>query len=284
MRSFLAVVDEGSLTGAARALNLSQPTLGRHIKAVEDAVGEPLFKRTARGFDPTEAGRKLARPARDMAAASREFETMAVGRDARLSGTVRLTASVVVSNYILPAIIADLRRTEPEVEIELVPSDTSENLIFREADIAVRMYRPTQLDVVTRKITQQPLALYGAHELLDRRGTPQTLDDLAHYPFVGFDRSKLIVDHMRDAGLHVDRHFFGVRCDDQATFWQLVRAGCGLGAMQTAIGDVDPLVRKVDLDLNLPPLPIWLTAHEALHKNVRIKRVWDHLAAALAKI
>lgn len=284
IQSFLAVADGGSLTAAARALQLSQPTLGRHIKAMESVLAVSLFVRTAKGFDLTEAGQSLVEPARAMAAASQRFENAAAGRDTQLAGTVRITASMVVSHYILPPIIADLRRRQPEIEIELVPTDASENLIFREADIAVRMYQPQQLEVITRKVAQQPLALYAAHSIIETWGRPLVLDDLSSMPFVGFDRSKLIISHMKDVGFDIDRHFFGVRCDDQAAFWQLVCAGCGVGAMQTVIGDAEPLVERLDIELNLPPLPIWLTAHEALHKNVRIKHVWDHLATELARL
>ena len=133
IRAFLAVAETGSLSAAARKTGQSQPTLGRHIKAAEAALGVDLFLRASDGLHLTEAGASLL-------------------RDARISGTVRITASIVVSHYLLPPIIAELRRAEPDIEIELVPSDTTENLIFREADIAIRMFRPTQLDIVTRKL------------------------------------------------------------------------------------------------------------------------------------
>jgi len=284
IRSFLAVAETGSLTAAAKQLNQSQPTLGRHIKAAEAALGATLFKRVPTGLELTAAGRALITPARDMARASNQLITLAAGRDARLSGTVRITASVVVSHFILPPIIAALRDAEPEIEVELVPTDETENLIFREADIAIRMYRPTQLDIVTCKIADHPLALYAARSLLEKYGQPETLDDLTNLPFVGFDRSDLILRHMRAEGFDVDRTFFRTRCDDQAAFWRLVCAGCGVGAMQQVIGDADPAVVRLAVQVNLPPLPIWLAAHEALHKTPRVKRVWDHLATQLGAI
>lgn len=281
IRSFLAVAEAGSLTAAARKLGLSQPTMGRHVRAVEARLGTDLFVRGATGLSLSAAGRDLLEPAREMAAASARLGAIAAGHDARFDGTVRITASVVVSSYVLPPILADLRAAEPRIEIELVPSDASENLLFREVDIAVRMYRPTQLDVVARKLAEQPLALYAAPALLERHGVPDSVEALLRLPFVGFDRSDLILRAMREIGLDVDRHFFGVRCDDQAAFWQLVCAGCGVGAMQAVIGDAEPRVRRIDVALDLPILPIWLAAHEGLPRNPRIRRVWDHLAARL---
>ncbi|XHC09203.1 LysR family transcriptional regulator [Labrenzia sp. ac12] len=284
IRSLLAVAETGSLSAAARKTGLSQPTLGRHIKAVETAFGTGIFVRGAGGLQLTEAGLSLLEPAREMAQAYARLTTQAAGSDAAIAGTVRITASVVVSHYLLPPIIAGIRRSESDIEIELVPSDTTENLIFREADIAVRMFRPSQLDVVARKIADQPIALYAAHSVLDRYGNPETLEELTNVPFVGFDRSDMILRQMRDLGLRLDRHFFGVRCDQQATYWELVRAGCGIGAMQTVIGDADPNVQRLAFQPELSTLPIWLAAHEALHKTPRVKRVWNILAERLTPV
>ena len=281
IHAFLAVAECGSLTAAARKTGQSQPTLGRHIKTAEAVLGASLFTRTTTGLQLTEAGLSLLEPAREMAASAARLMTLAAGQSAQLSGTVRLTASVVVSHYLLPPIISAIRTAEPEIEIELVPSDTTENLMYRDADIAVRMYRPSQLDIVTRKIADQQMGLYASRDLLAQKGHPQTIADLAALGIVGFDRSDLIIKRMRELGLEVDRHFFGVRCDNQAVYWQLVCAGCGAGAMQTCIGDAEPRVQRIDVPLPLPALPIWLATHESLYANARVKRVWQILAAEL---
>jgi len=283
VRAFLAVAETGSLSAAARALGQSQPTLGRHIKAAEAALGATLFVREPDGLRLTEIGGMLLGPAQEMAAASARLETLAAGRDMRVSGTVRITASVVVSHFLLPRIIAELRDAEPDIEVELVPSDTTENLIFREADIAIRMFRPTQLDIVTRKIGDSPMALYATGDLLSRFGQPANFEELRRLPFVGFDRSDMILRQFRDWGLDVTKAFFGVRCDDQAAYWKLVCAGCGVGGMQTVIGDAEPGVHRLDFQPELPPLPLWLAAHEAMHKTPRVKRVWDFLVDAVSR-
>lgn len=283
VRAFLAVAETGSLSAAARTLGQSQPTLGRHIKAAEAALGATLFVREPGGLQLTEIGRTLLGPAREMAAASARLETLAAGRDMRVSGTVRITASVVVSHYLLPRIIAALRDAEPDIEVELVPSDTTENLLFREADIAIRMFRPKQLDIVTRKIGDSPMALYASGDLLSRFGQPANFEELRRLPFVGFDRSDMILRQFREWGLDVTKAFFGVRCDDQAVYWKFICAGCGVGGMQTAIGDTEPRVQRLDFQPDLPPLPIWLAAHDAMHKTPRIKRVWEFLVDAVSR-
>lgn len=278
-RSFLAVAESGSLSAAARSLTLSQPTLGRHIAELEAALSTQLFTRQAKGLTPTEAALALIPAATAMRQAAAELSLVAAGRQDSLKGTVRLTASRVVSHYLLPPMLARLRQAEPGIEIELVPSDSTENLLFREADIALRMYRPTQNDVVTRHLTDLPMALYGAKDYLDAHGRPQTMEALQHHTLVGLDRSDLMLRMVASLGLSRKREDFPVRCDDQVVYWNLVRAGCGLGATQTVIGDADPGMERAAPFLQLPALPVWLTAPEALRQNPRIRRVMDHLAA-----
>lgn len=282
--AFLAVAEAGSLSAAARKERLSQPTLGRQVRALETALGVTLFTRTAQGLTPTEAGADLLDHARDMRAAATRAELAAAGREAQPTGTVRITASRIVSMYLLPPVLAALRRAEPGIEIELAPSDTTENLLFHEADIAVRMYRPTQPDVIVRHLGDLGMGLYAATDLLDRHQAPQSLDDLLALPFVGFDRDPRILDLMARLGQPRRRGDFAVRCDDQVVYWSLIRAGCGVGGMQTAIGDADPAVRRIAPFVALPPLPVWLATPEALGRNARLRRVWDHLAQHLGAI
>lgn len=281
VQSFLAVAEAGSLSAAARATRVSQPTLGRHIHDLEAQLGVALFSRVPRGLEPTEAALDLLGPARAMRQAAGQMALAAAGRAEGLSGVVRITASLVVSHHLLPPILAGIRARHPEIELELVPSDTSENLLFREADIALRMYRPEQLDVVTRHLGDLALGMFGARSYLDRAGRPQTPDDLRGHDFVGFDRSEFIIHGMRSMGMEVDRHFFATRCDHQTTYWELVRAGCGLGFGQLSFGLPDPALERLLPDLPLPAIPVWLTAHEAMRQTPRIRRVWDMLAEGL---
>jgi DNA-binding transcriptional LysR family regulator len=281
VQAFLLVAETGSLSAAARALKASQPTLGRQIKAMEAQLGADLFRRQPRGLELTETGAALVAPARSMQEAIRQIEMTAAGREAQLEGTVRITASVATSINSLPAIIADIRRAEPAIAIELVPSDDTQNLLWREADIAVRMFRPTQLDLVTQHIGDITLGIFAARSYVARRGLPGSAADILNHDIVGFDRNGGIVDGFRAAGFDVDRNWFKVRCDDNETYWQLVRAGCGIGFAQAHLGRADPQMIEVDLGFPLPVLPVWLTAHQAMRHTPRIRRVWDMLAEGL---
>jgi DNA-binding transcriptional LysR family regulator len=280
IQSFLAVAENGSLSAAARALGQSQPTLGRHIEALETQLGAELFIRHARGFNLSDTGAALLPDAEAMRTAMGQILLTVAGQSTDLRGTVRITASVFAAHQLLPPILANIRAAEPDISLELVPTDDTENLLFREADIAVRMYRPTQLDVITQHIANTDLGVFAATTYLDRKGRPSKLEDLMNHDLVGYDRNDLIIRAMRDAGWPVTRDNFATRCDNQATYWELVRFGCGIGFSQMAVGLADPLVEQV-APIDIPPLPVWLTAHEAMRQTPRIRRVWDMLAEGL---
>jgi DNA-binding transcriptional LysR family regulator len=242
-----------------------------------------LFDRHARGLRLSETGADVLPLARQMRDAMNAIALTTAGQSQRIEGTVRITASIFASQFVLPPILAGIRTSEPAIQLDLIPSDTTENLLFRQADIAVRMYRPTQLDVVTRHITDLQLGIFAAHTYLDRAGRPEAPDDLLSHDLIGYDSNDLILRTMRDMGWSATRNDFAVRCDNQATYWALVRAGCGIGFSQVGVGRADPLVEELDLGLTIPPLPVWLAAHEAMRHTPRIRRVWSLLTEGLQK-
>ena len=282
VQSFLAVAETGSLSAAARQLGLTQPTVGRHVQSLEQELSVALFNRQARGMNLTDQGSALLEHARAMREAAEALSLHAAGKSSDLSGSVRITASVFSSHHYLPPIIAGLRESHPEIDIELVASDETENLLFREADIAVRMYRPTQLDMVTLHVGDVQLALFGSRHYLERKGRPDGVEDLMQHDLVGYDRNETMLREFRAAGYEVEREFFPVRCDNQTAVWELVRAGCGLGFAPLQAGLRDPQLEQLELGLPIPCLEVWLTAHEAVRQNPRVDLVWRALARGLA--
>ncbi|MBI1418769.1 MAG: LysR family transcriptional regulator [Limimaricola sp.] len=284
VQAFLAVAKTGSLSAAARQLGISQPTLGRQVRTMEAQLQADLFHRQPRGLDLTETGAALVAPARAMREAAGQIALNAAGRASRLEGTVRITASIAMSVYHLPRIVAAIRLAEPRIAIEIEPSDDTRNLLWREADIAIRMYRPTQLDLVTRQVGEVTLAAFAAQSYLARRGRPTTPADLMQHDVVGFDRQGGIVEGFRAGRLDVDREWFKTRCDDTTVYWELVRAGCGIGFAHASVGRADPTVEELDIGLAVPTLPVWLTAHQIMRQTPRIRRVWDLLVNGLREI
>ncbi|MEQ9036934.1 MAG: LysR family transcriptional regulator [Silicimonas sp.] len=281
LQSFLAVAESGSLSAAARQLGKTQPTIGRHVQMLEQDLGVTLFRRQVRGMALTEQGEALLEHARDMRSAAEALNLTAAGGATDLKGSVRITASVFVSHHLMPSILAGIRQTYPEISLELVASDRSENLLFREADIAVRMYRPRQLDMVALRLGEIELGLWGASRYLDRVGRPTTMTEVMACDFVGYDRDEDIIRGFREAGFAVTRDFFGTRCDNQTVYWELVRAGCGLGFGASMAGGADPALEPVPLDIEIPKLEVWLTAHEAVRHTPRVDAVWQILAAGI---
>lgn len=281
-RSFEAVLAEGTLSGAARRLGLSQPTLGRHIDALEKMLGVTLFQRTLKGFAPTQTALALFEPVKTAHAALAEARARAEGRTESLAGSVRITGSTVFCSYVLPALLLPLRQDYPDIALEIVPSDTTENLLMREADIAIRMFRPTQLDLITQHIGDLPLTCCAHQTYLDHRGTPKTIDDLLHYDLIGFDRSDLLIRGARAMGAELSRTDFILRTDSQTLGWEMMKAGLGIGfAQRSLVMAVEGMVPLLP-QLKIPPLEIWLTTHRELFTSRRIRAIYDKLAQQLA--
>ena len=284
LRALGAVLAQGSLTQAALRLGTSQPTLSRQIAALEAALGAPLFERGARRLRPTAQALALAEPAARMLAAAQAIALAAEAASSaagQLAGTVRLTASEVVASQVLPALLAQLARRHPEIQIELVPGDTLSNLLEREADIAVRMLRPTQGSLITRHIADWPLGFYAHRDLLAAHGGPPSPETLAQGRWIGFDQSSQMIEGFRAAGFNVDRRFFAFRCDNQVVNLEAVRQGLGIGVVMAPLARRTPELVAVLPGLALPVLPVWLTAHRELRASRRQKLVFDFLAQAL---
>lgn len=283
IKSFVAVAETGSLSAAARRLSASQPTVGRHIAELEAAVGVVLFRRGRKGYELTDSGAALLERGRGVGEQAAAFSRLAFGAVEDIAGTVRVAASEVVAAYVLPPILAGLGLEEPGIEVEIVASNEVENLLRRDADIAVRMVKPTQNELVARKVADLQLVACAATAYLDRRGRPERAEDLLSHDLVGYDRNDDIIRGFGLLGAVVDRHAFRVRTDNQIVAWELIRAGNGIGFMQNALVERDPSVEAVLPGLALPDLPMWLAMHRDVRTSPRIRRVADFLFAALKR-
>lgn len=283
LQSFASVAEHGSLSAAARATGASQPTLSRHVAALEDEIGLRLFDRTSEGLVLTSAGAEIYANARTMSEAANQIGLIASGRSQEVKGSVRITASDTVSSQVLPPMLAALRQAEPQISFELVASNEAHNLLKREADIAVRMFRPTQNDVITRKVGDLKLGFFASTDYLARRGRPTGLADAAAHDFIGFDKSDAMIEGFRQQGIPVERTFFPFRTDALYVHLELVRAGCGIGLLHTEAASQIHGVEQVLAEIPIPPLEFWLTAHAELRTSPRIRRVYDFLADRLAE-
>ena len=276
-RSFLAVVEERSLSGAARVLALTQPTIGRHIGALEEALGIGLFTRSPAGLLPTEGAMALVPHAQAMASAAGALARAASGEADELKGAVRVTASEMIATEVLPPCLAAFREAHPRVVVELAVSNRTEDLLRREADIAIRMVRPTQDALLARKVGVVRLGLHAHPRYIARHGVPSTVAELWQHPLIGFDE-QVSVRRLDKLGVTLSRELFAFRCDSDIAQYATLRAGFGLGLCQLGLAKRDGLVRVLGSSIQLT-LGVWVVMHRDLGQSRRVRLMYDHLAA-----
>jgi DNA-binding transcriptional LysR family regulator len=281
MQSFAAVVDAGSLSAAARKTGGSQPTMSRHIVALEQSLGVRLFDRTGGGLVLTATGVNLYEDAKIMALAASRIAMSAAGQSEAIAGTIRISASETMATWVLPEILTRLHVQEPDIAMELVSSDQTDNLLMREADIAVRMFQPAQTELIAKKVGSIKLGMFASNDYLARRGSPASFEDFASHSVISGDISTEILDGFRAAGIPATRDYFAFRCDSRIVQWQMVLAGYGIGFIQADIGKRHLDIVQLLPDTRLGELPIWLTSHAELRTSRRVRRVFDFLANEL---
>ena len=281
VRSFLAALDQGSLLGAARALNSSQPTIGRHIAELESQLGVALFERTGRGLKPLAMALKLADSARAMELSAHQLQRSVSSSDDNVRGTVRITASQPVACVLLPPLLAQMRLVLPEVQVELVSSNEVTNLLRREADIAIRMVQPDQTSLVAKRIGKLTLGVYAHRDYLQRAGTPKEPADLLQHTLLGNDKNEDIIRGFGALGYPMTREQFAFRTDDLIAYWQALRSGVGIGFVADYLARSDSGVVRLLPMLKIPPIPVWLAVHREIRTSKRIRAVYDFLGDAI---
>ncbi|ACB95096.1 LysR family transcriptional regulator [Beijerinckia indica] len=290
IRSFLAVLRQGSLSAAARSLGLTQPTLGNHISQLEAFLGASLFTRSRQGLTPTQAALAILPEAEAMDAAARAFARRASGETDAMRGAVRITASEVMGMEVLPLLLRDFMRTYPEIVVELSLTNRTEDLLRRDADIAVRMARPAQGALLTRHIGRIGLGAYAHRDYLETRSCPRAIDDLKSHVLIGLDRDRLpSVEGEPDDDVGGELRSIlqnwpcTLRTDNHLAHLGAIRAGLGLGICQHGVARRDPDLVPILPEIIKPALDCWLAMHEDLKGSQRTLVLFRYLAAALSQ-
>lgn len=280
-RSFLSVLREGSLSGAARALGITQPTAGRHVAALEEALGVVLFTRSQVGLLPTDVALALRTHAEAMESTAASLARAATSQGEGVRGVVRVSASEVISVEVLPPIVARLREAHPALKVELVATNRVQDLLRREADIAVRMVRPRQEQLVARRIGQIELGLHAHRDYLARHGTPRKLEELSGHAVIGYDQPSAFVRNAGKAFKGFGRDTFSLRTDSDLAQLALLRVGAGIGICQVGLARrSDTLVRLMPRTFSMK-LETWITMHEDLRNSPRCRVAFDALVEGL---
>jgi len=281
VRAFLATVEEGSLSAAARALGQTQPTLGRQVAGLEQALGVVLFERVGHGLTLTPTGRDLLAHVRPMAEAASRLSLAAEARGEDLDGLVRISASDVFSTYILPPLLARLRAAAPRIRIEVVAENTLSDLQQREADIAIRHVRPVEPELIARLIHQTTAHFYAAPDYLDRHGRPETTAELAGHDFIAFGAPDRMIEYLRPLGIDLSPENFPLGATNGVAGWHLACEGLGIAPMSDAVAAATPGMERLLPGMQPISFPVWLTTHRELQQSRRIRLVYDFLAEAL---
>ena len=280
-RAFLVTAEEGSLSAAARALGMAQPTLGRQVDGLEQELGIVLFERVGRGLQLTPGGLELLDHVRVMGDAAGRVSMNALGQSQTLEGRVCISASETYAAVLLPPIIAKLRILEPGIHVEIVVSNQASDLRRREADIAIRNFRPTEPDLIAKKVGEADAVLYATPDYIEKIGNPTIPQDLRHAHFVNLDHAGMMIKALNKLGLGLTEENFPLLTESYLVMWELVRQGVAIGILDAHIGDADPIVRRVLPDFQPFIFPIWLVSHRELTTSRRIRRVYDYLAEEL---
>ena len=279
-RSFLAVISEGSLSAAARRIGVAQPTVRRRIEELEAEIGTPLFTRSPGGLLPTAQAQALAGHVRAMALAAEAFVRSASAEAREIAGRVRISASDVVAIEVLPPILAALTRRYPALVIELSPNNRNEDVLRREADVAVRMVPPQQEALIAQRIGAIQLGFHATADYLAVRGTPRSLDEAREHVLIGVEHDTPALRALQALGLPIARDDFTFRSDSDLAQLAAIRAGVGIGICQVPIGVRDGLVRLLP-DAVAFELETWVVCHEDLRGVARVRAVFDALVAGL---
>lgn len=283
VRAFFVAAEEGSFSAAGRALGMAQPTIGRQVNALEEELGVVLFERMAGTLELTNAGLDLIEHVRAMSDAATRVSLVATGQSLSIEGRVCITASELIAAYILPPVIGRLRFTHPGIEIEIVASNSAQDLRRREADIAIRNFASTQPELITRKLGDRAARLYASPSYLRRIGNPNSPADLSSAEFFGFDHTDTMVRGLSKFGLSLTKKNFPVVTGNHLVQWELCKQGVGICVVMDEVGDAEPRVRRVLPELPAVPIPVWLTTHRELNTSRRIRVVFDRLAEELSQ-
>ena len=280
-RAFLVTAEEGSLSAAARALGMAQPTLGRQVTGLEQELGIVLFERVGRGLQLTPAGVELLDHVRAMGDAAGRVSMNALGQSQALKGKICISASETYAAVLLPPIVAKLRVLEPDIHVEIVVANHASDLRRREADIAIRNFRPTEPDLIAKKVGDADAVLYATADYIEKIGNPKIPQDLKHANFVNLDHDGMFIKGLNMLGLDLNEENFPLLTESYIVMWELVRQGAAIGILDAYIGDADPVVQRVLPNLEPLIFPIWLVSYRELNTSRRIRRVFDFLAEEL---
>ena len=276
-RAFLVTAEKGSYSAAAKALNLTQSTLGRQVQALEEELGVVLFERVGKGIEITPIGLDLVEHVKTMAEGANKLSLAAMGQSEELEGVVTITASEVNSAFLLPPVIKKIRSLAPGITIEITAKNDSADLRKREADIAVRNFQPKQPDLIMKKVSESFGNFYATKGFIKKYGPFKNKEDLSKARFVSIGDITMYIEGMKGFGFNLTKENFPVMTESHFVHWNLVKEGLAIGVMPHVVGDKEKSVERVLKSFKGISYPTWIVSHRELKTNRRIRFVFDQL-------
>ena len=282
-RAFCATADAGSLSAAARKIGLTQPTLSRQVAELETTLAVALFDRIGKRLILTDAGLALLEHARAMATAADAMALAAAGKSQEVAGRVTVSATDAISAYLLPDMVARIRRAAPKITLVVVASNSISDLRRREADIAIRHVRPTETELIGQMVRETSAHFYASKSWVARNGAPGTVAELVKADILGFEPAERFADQLTSAGIPITPDSFRIVSENAVVLWEMVRSGLGIGMMLREVAERTPGIVRLLPDLPGTPVPIWLVSHRELRTSRRVRLVFDTLAEELRR-
>lgn len=280
-RAFLVTAKEGSFSAAAVAMKLTQPTVSRQVAALEDTLQVVLFEKSGRGLVLTPIGQELLEHAHRMEEAAAAFSLTANGNSSSLKGNVCVSAPEIIAGHVLPALIHKLHHEYPDIRVEILAANEVSDLRRREADIAIRSFRPTQLDLITKKLGIQCWGLYASTEFIAAQGSLENVPALENASYIAFDQSNTLITHLAKQDLNITQSNIAVVAQNMLVALELIKLGTGIGVLPVEVGEQQPGICRVAKSLVQFEVENWLVSHSELRTNIRVRVVFDFLNKAL---
>jgi DNA-binding transcriptional LysR family regulator len=276
MRVFLAVARKRTLSAAARNLKVTQPTVGRRLRALEDSLGARLFDRLPDGFAPTAAGEELIPLAEDMERTAEALQRRQASLADQVSGTVRLSVTELTAQF-LSDHMTYLRERLPDIEFEIAESHLYANLSKREADLVLRECMPDQPGLIVRKLGDFRYAVYGSATYVRENPAANAESRYADCAWVSFDEDHGYFTQQKWLNQKLGKRKAAIRVNNGSLLHDVVRNDTGLGVLPCFIGDRDPMLVRVTPPLN----EITSTKHIIVQPDLRrvpsVRAVMDEL-------
>lgn len=284
LRYFLAVAREGSTLSAAKALDVSQPTVQRRLAALEESVGRKLIERHPTGYRLTELGKTLLPHARDVERSIEAFQRQLMAEGEELTGTLRVTCPEGMAARLLAPMIEAFREKHPELHLDLIMTDRRLDLAKGEAEVALRMHEPGDESLIARRIANSPWAVFASRSYIARRGRPQQWDDLDKHAIIEF-AGELADNHAaRWLRSVAPRAAIASRGNSMLGVLAAVKSGVGLAPLPMLLGrsedDLEPVLESIpEIDSKL-----YLVMHADLRRTPRVRAFCDFVVAEFARL